>query len=221
MNVKSKILQHLQEIINLTQNEIAIQRNQALSDIPKYSVEKKHCEGAILLNNRSQLIKKMHSKGIVAEIGADEGKFSQEIIKATDPAKLVIVDAWHTERYDESKANSVKDLFESEIAAGQVEIVRSLSVEAAKHFDDNYFDWIYIDTDHSYKTTLAELYAYERTIKEGGYICGHDYVMGNWASGYKYGVIEAVAEFCLERDWKISYITADYTENNSFAICKI
>ena len=45
--------------------------------------------------------------------------------------------------------------------------------------------------------------------------------MGNWASGYKYGVIEAVAEFCVKRNWKIAYVTADYTENPSFAIRKI
>lgn len=217
----SQVAHYARGIVNATQSEISAQRSTVLSQIPKFSLEKIHCEGATLVLNRSDLIKKMPSQGIVAELGADKGEFSQEICNATNPQKFIIVDAWDTERYGEDKAKGVTELFHKKINAGQVEIVRSLSVPAAEQFDDNYFDWIYIDTDHSYKTTLAELYAYERTIKNGGYICGHDYVMGNWASGYKYGVIEAVAEFCVNRNWKISYLTADFTENNSFAISKI
>ena len=50
---------------------------------------------------------------------------------------------------------------------------------------------------------------------------GHDYVMGNWRKSGKYGVIEAVAEFCVNRSWKLIYWTADFTENNSFAIQRI
>ena len=217
----SKVAQHVRGIVDATQNEISTQRSQVLSGLPRFSLEKMHCDEAKLVLNRRELIKKMPSKGVVAELGADEGEFSLEICNATDPQKFVIVDAWDTDRYGEDKAKNVRELFHEKIGAGKVEIVRSLSVPAAERFEDNYFDWIYIDTDHSYKTTLAELYAYERTIKNGGYICGHDYVMGNWASGYKYGVIEAVAEFCVSRSWKISYLTADFTENNSFAICKI
>lgn len=217
----SQVAHHARGIVNATQTEISSQRSKVLSEIPKFSLEKIHCDDARLVLNRSDLLKKMPTQGIVAELGADEGKFSLEIFNVTNPQKFIIVDAWDTERYGEDKALGVTEMFDEKINTGQVEIVRSLSVPAAEKFDDNYFDWIYVDTDHSYKTTLAELYAYERTIKNGGYICGHDYVMGNWASGYKYGVIEAVAEFCVSKNWKISYLTADYTENNSFAICKI
>lgn len=218
---KSKVTQHLQEIINLTQLEISNQRNLTLSKIPKFSLDTLHCDGAKLVSNRKDLISRLPSEGVVAELGADEGSFSVEIVSITNPQKFIIVDAWHTNRYGDDKANKVKELFEKQIIDDKIKIVRSLSVEAADQFDDNYFDWIYIDTDHSYETTIAELFAYERTIKPGGYICGHDYAMGNWASGYKYGVIEAVAEFCVKRNWKIAYITADYTENPSFAIRKI
>jgi hypothetical protein len=221
MNFQSRISQHIQKIINDTIEEISSQRSSALAEIPKFSFNKIHCEEAKLVQNRSELIKKMPFEAIVAEIGADEGKFSEEIVKVTNPKKFVIIDAWNTERYGKKKFINVKEKFEDKIIVGEVEIVRSLSLPAAERFDDKYFDWIYIDTDHSYKTTIAELYAYEKKIKEGGFICGHDYVMGNWLTGYKYGVIEAVAEFCVKKNWKISYLTADYTENNSFAISKI
>ena len=216
-----QVTEHLRGIVKATQNEISATRSKILSEIPKFSLNKIHCDSASLVLNRNELIKKMAPNGIVAELGADSGKFSLEIVNVANPKKFIIVDAWNTERYGDDKAKGVAELFDEKINTGQVEIIRSLSVPAAEQFAENYFDWIYIDTDHSYKTTLSELHAYERTIKNGGYICGHDYVMGNWASGYKYGVIEAVAEFCVTKNWKIAYLTADFTENNSFAICKI
>ena len=46
-----------------------------------------------------------------------------------------------------------------------INISRVTSVDAASSFNDSYFDWIYIDTDHSYSTTLNELLAYEKKIK--------------------------------------------------------
>ena len=37
---------------------------------------------------------------------------------------------------------------------------RSTSAEAALTFDDEYFDWVYIDGDHSYEAVLADLRAF-------------------------------------------------------------
>ena len=51
-----------------------------------------------------------------------------------------------------------------------------------------------------------------------GVIAGHDYTTGNWVKGYRYGVVEAVHEFCVEEDWELIYITAEPIENQSFAI---
>ena len=75
----------------------------------------------------------------------------------------------------------VREKFSEEIKSKKIEILRSNSIDAAKLFQNNYFDWIYVDTDHSYSTTIQELNAYESKIKSNGFICGHDYVMGNWS----------------------------------------
>ena len=95
-----------------------------------------------------------------------------------------------------------------------------LSTDVANDFSDNYFDWIYIDTDHSYTTTKAELEMYASKMKAGGIIAGHDYTMGNWKGLIRYGVIEAVYEFCHKQNWEIIYITMDLNEYPSFAIRK-
>ena len=114
---------------------------------------------------------------------------------------------WGSSRYGQDKFDLVNKKLSKRIEKGQVSITRELSIEAAQTFENNYFDWIYIDTDHSYGTTIQELYAYKDKIKDAGYIAGHDYVMGNWNKGYKYGVIEAVAEFCVNENWRFVYIT--------------
>ena len=46
-------------------------------------------------------------------------------------------------------------------------------------------------------------------------------MMGNWLKSYRYGVIEAVHQFCVENNWQIILLTADQTENLSFAIKRI
>jgi len=58
-------------------------------------------------------------------------------------------------------------------------------------------------------------------IKSGGIIAGHDYTIGNWVDGYRYGVIEAVNEFCVNDDWEMIFLTAETDQYRSFAIRKI
>lgn len=96
-----------------------------------------------------------------------------------------------------------------------------MSTEAAQDFEDGYFDWIYIDTDHSYETTRDELELYAPKMKPGGIIAGHDYKIGNWISMYRYGVIEAVHEFCVKHNWELIYLTVEPSESQSFANRKI
>ena len=186
--------------------------------IPKFKLRKEHVKGAELLVDRDELLECMPKGGKVAELGVDEGNFSARILEITNPATLHLVDVWGDARYHEGKALSVQSRFADEIENGQVNITRGLSLEAVDAFEDGYFDWIYIDTDHSYQTTIQELQQWAPKVKANGVIAGHDYTMGNFTSGYKYGVIEAVAEFCTQNNWTLSYLTADFAESNSFAI---
>jgi hypothetical protein len=114
---------------------------------------------------------------------------------------------------------NVQDRFSKQFNDGTLIVNRGLSTECVVDFDDDYFDWVYIDTDHSYKTTLEELRKYSHKVKENGLIMGHDYAMGNWGKHLKYGVIEAVFQFCVEENYEFVYLTMELTQ--SFAIKKI
>ena len=191
------------------------------ASIPSLPLEKKHIDSAKLIKDRAELLKLLPRSGICAELGVAEGSFTAQILAINKPKKLHLVDVWQSERYHEGLYQGVCAKFETEIAADSVQIHRQYSIDAVREFPDQYFDWIYIDTTHSYELTKVELELYAKKIKKNGIIAGHDYTMGNWKDGIRYGVMESVHEFCVARDYRIKYLTMDLVENQSFAIEKI
>ena len=73
-----------------------------------------------------------------------------------------------------------------------VHLINANSLDAASHFEAGSLDWIYIDTNHQYLNTQNELRAYKPLMKRTGYIAGHDYTIGNFRNGIRYGVVEAI-----------------------------
>ena len=151
----------------------------------------------------------------------DEGDFSQRILSLAQPSRLHLVDPWESPRYGEHKARAVRERFAGAIAAGRVALHRGRSTEVLATLPDASFDWIYIDTDHTRTTTAAELRLGRRKLKPGGILAGHDYVTGSWDGGVRYGVVEAVHEFCVREDWELLYLTAETHRHLSFAIREI
>lgn len=71
----------------------------------------------------------------------------------------------------------------------KISLINNDSISQASKFEDNYFDIVYIDAAHDYELVKKDLEAWFPKIKQGGIICGDDYVDG-WP-----GVIKAVNEF--------------------------
>jgi hypothetical protein len=189
--------------------------------IPKFDLQEVHISNMKALSNRKALLEKMPKNGVVAELGVNKGEFSEEIWTITKPQKLHLVDIWASERYHMGLRKLIEKKFKDQIDSEKIIINQGLSIDMSFRFQDNYFDWIYIDTDHSYGVTKAELQAYKNKIKPGGIIAGHDYVQGNWGKLLRYGVMEAVHEFCVNENWEIIYLTMEMSDNPSFAIRKI
>jgi hypothetical protein len=191
-------------------------------NVPKYNLEQKHIDNLKILLNREALLKKMPINAVCAEIGVDHGEFSELIIKNTLPKKLHLIDAWgDPERYHDGLKILVKEKFEKEIKEGIVEMNIGFSTEVLKNFPDHYFDWVCLDTDHTYKVTADELNILKSKVKVDGIISGHDYIIGNWVGDCRYGVIEAVHELCVKDNWELLYLTVNKNEMPSFAIKKI
>lgn len=189
---------------------------------PVYEISQNHIKNLSAVKNREALLELLPKNSVVAEIGAAEGGFSEKILKISRPQKLHLIDMWSSKRYNKKLLNLVKKKFKEQIEEQLVEIDIGLSTEVVHNYEDYYFDWIYIDTEHSYETTLAELNLYSRKVKNKGIIAGHDFVVGNWRDRIKYGVIEAVYEFCVKNNWEIIYITMEAPPgHNSYSIRRI
>jgi hypothetical protein len=190
--------------------------------VPKFELEKKHIARLKVLLDRKELLGEMPKNSVCAEIGVNEGEFSEMIWHITQPTRLHLIDAWgDPTRYHDDLKLVVENKFIDAVNAGKVQINVGYSTKILKSFDDNYFDWVYLDTDHSYPTTAAELFILKEKVKIGGIIAGHDYTLGNWINSYRYGVIEAVHELCVKENWELIYITSESNQCRSFAIRKI
>ncbi|MBW3466596.1 class I SAM-dependent methyltransferase [Arthrospiribacter ruber] len=189
--------------------------------MPVPEIEVIHIQNLRALANREELLRILPMGGVVAELGVDFGGFSEKILQINRPSKLHLIDVWQSTRYPEKLFHEVRQKFSKELDSGHVIINRGFSTTVGKQFEDGYFDWIYIDTSHSYQVTKEELELYRSKIKKGGIIAGHDFIVGEIDVPWKYGVIEAVYEFCKKHGWEIIYLTMERGISPSFAIREI
>jgi len=152
--------------------------------------------------DRKFLLKMMPKNAICAEIGVFKGGFSNQILQVTKPKKLHLIDLWELESnktiLESSHENNLEedwnDIYELVIKKfnnnKNVLIHKGNSEDILKSFNDNYFDWIYIDGDHSYKGVKNDLELSYKKVRINGFITGDDYYENK-----DYDVINAVDEF--------------------------
>lgn len=175
---------------------------------------------------RDQLVKCLPS-GICAEVGVALGDFSEIILKNNNPKELYLIDSWENfdlgyedgnmvskEEHDR-RYNLVVNKFKE---YSTVKIIKDRSVSGLSSFPDKFFDWIYIDADHSYKGCFDDLVAAMPKIKKTGYLCGHDYLSAGFIRD-GFGVNEAVHDFIEKFNLKLAFLTED-KEYKSYAICR-
>lgn len=150
-------------------------------------------EGADVIEivyGREFLLEMMPKNSVCLEIGVSEGFFTEEILAVVEPKKLHMVDPWesepHIHHYEKVRAK-----FKDRIESGQVEIHRGKSQDLSHQFPDKYFDWIYIDGNHSYKSVRSDLELYYPKVKRYGFITGDDYSLFKKRKGLRDAVAEA------------------------------
>ncbi len=189
--------------------------------MPYILLQEQHVANLKTVINRNALLSQLPHGAIAAEVGVNRGDFSERIFTYAKPSKLHLIDIWDSERYHDGLRRVVTDRFADRIEDGSVVINLGYSTDALKEFEDGYFDWVYIDTDHTYATTAAELRLASKKVKPEGLILGHDYTTGDWKMRNRYGVVEAVNEFCVKYDYEFIYMTNETHRHCSYAIRKI
>ncbi len=98
---------------------------------------------------------------------------------------------WVNDLYSQT-GEDVYETFLRNVKGLQVKPLRMSSLAAAKTIEDGSVDVLFIDADHSYQATLADIKAWLPKVKSGGVLCGHDY--GDLFPGVKQAVDEMFGE---------------------------
>jgi hypothetical protein len=172
---------------------------------------------------REDILKLLNRETVCAEIGVAEGYFSRKILENEQPKKLHLIDPWEFQKRDDYskdvnnvdnnvnqiRYNSIQMMFQDNVAKGQVTIHRDFSQNVVHQFEDNYFDWVYIDGLHSYEGVMQDLENFDKKVKEDGMIIGHDYANNFQSREMEFGVIPAVNDFVKKKGYCIAFITAE------------
>ena len=146
--------------------------------------------------SRYQLISMLPHGGHVAEVGTDRGHFAQQILTHCSPSKLHLID------FDFS-------FLEPAVAKdARVALHRGDSHELIASFPEAYFDWIYIDADHSYEGVMRDANAAASKVRRGGFLVFNDFAHVDPLLGV-YGVHRAVVDFAIKRRWTFTFFAYD------------
>ena len=139
---------------------------------------------------------KKYNGGKIAEIGSWKGRSSQALLTGNKDGQVFCIDTWKGSIDERDSTNWMakqEDVFaqfqENTKNFTNLSIVKLESVKAAEMFEDNYFDVVFVDAGHDYKSICDDIDAWLLKVKKGGVFCGHDYMPDTWQS-----IIEAVDE---------------------------
>lgn len=158
---------------------------------------------------------RLEERLIGAEVGVYKGSLSRYLLSNMENLELYLIDRWEKYTRKEKKLNEKssmstkpKKTFDTalrktiKIASlfpSRAIIIKKSSVMAAREFNNKYFDFVFLDADHSYSAVKKDIKSWCPKIKPGGYICGHDY--------HRAGVFNAVNRMFSSMDIEIDQDT--------------
>jgi hypothetical protein len=179
-------------------------------------------------DTREDLMKKIVLEhAIVLEIGVFTGDFAA-FLTSLHPAELHLVDPWFGNLCSgNADGNNIRCIPGDEAYMtvcnrfrddASVRIHRAWSPAALEQFADHTFDVAYLDGDHTFEGSYNDLNAVRPKIKDGGFICGHDFGKNPKRCSFQYtfGVRKAVDLFCKETGYVVLAMADDGYQ--SFAI---
>lgn len=164
------------------------------------------------LKNRRSLIDHINEKKAkyAVEVGVKYGGFSKFILKNTGIEKLYSIDPWEINEELTAKENpvTVYDICKENLSpyGERSEMIKAYSPQICSKFENEMFDFVYIDGLHDYESVKKDIIGWFPKVKKGGIIAGHDY-SNHWP-----GVILAVDEFVKTIECTL-YLTG--TENGN------
>jgi hypothetical protein len=158
-------------------------------------LEARHVQNCVVLPSRYDLLSRLPEDSVCAEVGTAEGFFAAEIVHRCRPAELHLFDREFGPFFEKSGLVPSNSLIIHE---------GDSSTELAK-LDDEAFDWIYIDGDHSYAGVAKDVEVAKAKVKRDGLLIFNDYTLWSPLELLPYGVPQVVNELCVREGWELLY----------------
>jgi predicted O-methyltransferase YrrM len=127
--------------------------------------------------------------GVFVELGCYKGKSTSfigvEIHKRKRDINFFAIDSFQgaTNSTDANEIKAYEGISEIEesytynvsLIGNKIKTIVSLTDEAAKYFNDEEIDVIFVDGGHSYEVVKADILAWLPKMKKGGIMAGHDF----------------------------------------------
>jgi len=142
----------------------------------------------------------------ICELGVKAGVNFDRLI-AHKPEVAVAVDIWKEDtdiaRNDTGWKQERLDALYEEFTERMkdkpyVKVIRDYTHDVAERFPDEYFDFVFIDADHSFKGVSQDIEDWYPKVKKGKFLFGHDFRIKKHRFGFRYGVMEAVTMFAKQ-----------------------
>ena len=162
------------------------------------------------LNSRetfAELLAALNYK-IGAEVGVERGYFSDILLKCNPNLKLFCIDPWtpyfkvSQRRQDNLFAQARQRL---DPYGNRIIYIKKTSMDALLDIADNSLDFVYIDAIHDLENVSKDITGWEKKVKSGGIVSGHDYVR---LPRRNIGVIDVVDNF-VETNGLELYVTKE------------
>ena len=166
---------------------------------------------------RESVLKLIKEGDICAEVGVWKGDFAQCILNQK-PSQLHLIDPWihqdYIDRYYSIDQEKINTIYNDVVVRfrQQTNVVIHKAFSTAVDFEEDFFDFVYIDGNHNYENVKKDLEHYYPLVKKGGYICGDDYWLWHtipkdgFGSDSGGGPKKAVDEFAKKHNLKIKTI---------------
>jgi len=134
------------------------------------------------------------------ELGVEKGLFSKHLCETVADIHLVSIDAWaaykgYREHVSQEKLETFYEKATQRLSPYNCDIIRGYSMDVVKTFNDETFDFVYLDGNHDFVNIANDIVEWEKKVRVGGIVSGHDYRRFKPRKNYKCHVFEVVQAY--------------------------